>query len=419
MTYPKIVRIKQKFPRYGIENVNDAVKEEVEGIIHKTRIKAGDSVAVTVGSRGIANLAKIVYKLIEVLRSKGCNVFIVPSMGSHGGATDEGQVKVLEHYGITEQAMKVPIKSSMAVEEVGKTIDGLSVFVDKNALTADHIVIFNRVKVHTDFRGTIESGLSKIMAIGLGKHKGAQYYHQAAVNYGGSHIIRTVGSAVINYCPVAFGLAVVEDAFDDIAIVKAILPENIQAEEEKLLIKSKELMAKLPFNRADILIVDEIGKNISGTGMDTNVIGRFMNIYTEEPNEPKITRIFVRDLTNESDGNAIGVGLADYTTSRLVNSIDWKATYTNVITGLVVEKARIPVVCKTDKEAFDLLFKTIGLIKPEKAKLMWIKNTLSLSKMYVSEAFLPEVRNRTDLEIIGEPEDIVFDKEENLINKYW
>lgn len=413
--FPKMVKVKQNFgPHTSIGNVYASVKGEIEGILPSTEMKPGDSVAITVGSRGIANLAEIVRAIVDVLKSWKCKPFLVPAMGSHGGATAEGQVEVLAHYGITEDDIGVPIKSSMDVEEVGKTEDGLSVFVDKNALSADHIVVFNRVKPHTDFRGDVESGLLKMMTIGLGKHKGAMYYHQAAVKLSGPRVIRTVGRAVIRNCPVAFGLAVVENAYDETAIVSALLPQDIETEEGKLLTKAKEIMAKLPFQEMDLLIVDRMGKNISGTGMDTNVVGRVMNIYTPEPEWPKITRIFVRDLTEETGGNAIGIGMADFTTKRLVDKINWDATYTNAVTGLVVEKARLPVVCKNDREALETALKTVGLVSPDEAKIVWIRDTLSLEEVMISEAFLPFAKGTSNLEVRGEPKEFAFDERGDL-----
>ncbi|KKM10013.1 hypothetical protein SY88_15260 [Clostridiales bacterium PH28_bin88] len=416
MSLPRMLRIRQNFGHSYIPDVQGVVRSEVARVFPHTPIKPGDSVAITVGSRGIANLATIIYALVSELADRGCNVFLVPAMGSHGGATAEGQTKILEHYGITEEAVGVPIKSSMEVEQVTKTEDGLSVFVDKHALSADHIVVFNRIKPHTDFRGDIESGLLKVMAIGLGKHKGAMYYHQAAVTLGGSRVIRTVGRSVIRSCSLAFGLAVVENAYDQTAIVSALLPAELEFQEKELLNKARELMASLPFKEMDILIVDRIGKNISGTGMDTNIIGRMMNIYTEEPEWPKITRIIVRDLTEETMGNALGIGMADFTTKRLADKVDWKSTYANCITGLVVEKARLPIVCEHDREALEAALATIGLIPPEEARLIRIKDTLSLTEVLVSEAFLPQLKGRPDLELIGRPESFRFDIANNIID---
>lgn len=416
--FPRMVKIKQNFGAHtSIGNVYTAVGKEVESILPAAKVEPGDNVAITVGSRGIANLAEIVRAIVDVLKSWGCRPFLVPAMGSHGGATAQGQVDLLAHYGITEAYIGVPIKSSMDVEEVGKTEDGLSVFVDKNALSADRIVVFNRIKPHTDFRGDVESGLLKIMTIGLGKHKGAMYYHQAAVKLTGPRVIRTVGRTVIHNCPVAFGLAVVENAYDETAIVSALLPQDIETEESKLLIKAKEMMARLPFQEMDLLIVDRMGKNISGTGMDTNIVGRVMNIYTPEPEWPKITRIFVRDLTEETGGNAIGIGMADFTTRRLMDKIEWNSTYTNAITGLVVEKARLPIVCENDKETLETALKTIGLVSPEDAKVIWIRDTLSLEEVMISEAFLPLARERSNLEVIGGPKELLFDENGNLTSQ--
>ncbi|MEW6546702.1 MAG: DUF362 domain-containing protein [Bacillota bacterium] len=414
MRFPKVLTVKQKFSSFALPDVREAVRSEVRRVLPHTRIRPDNSVAVTVGSRGIANLATIVRGIVDELLSYGCRPFLVPCMGSHGGATAEGQRKVLEEYGITQSSMGVPIESAMDVGEVARTEEGLRVFVDKNALGADHIVVFNRVKPHTDFRGTIESGLMKMMTIGLGKHSGAQYYHRAAVTYGGSRVIRAVGRAVLRNCPVAFGLAVVEDAYDNTALVEAILPDDIERREAELLAQAREMMAKLPFKKIDVLIIDRMGKNISGTGMDTNVIGRIHNIYEPEPEWPKITRIVVRDLTDETLGNATGVGLADFVTKRLADKIDWHVTYTNCLTGLVVEKARLPMVCPTDRDAVEAALGTVGLVEPEQARLVWIRDTLSLHEVAVSVAFLPEIEDRDDLLVMSEPFDLPFDEVGNL-----
>ncbi len=407
--YPHMILVRQKFAAGHIADVAAAVREEIARILPATAIKPGDSVAVTVGSRGIANLALIVRTLVAELKRAGAEVFLVPAMGSHGGATADGQRQVLEHYGVTAEAMGAPVKSAMDVAEIGQTPDGVSVFVDQNALAADHIVAFNRVKPHTDFRGDIESGLLKIMAIGLGKHRGAQHYHQAAVGLGGERVLRTVGSAVLARCPVAFGLAVVENAYDETAVVAALLPAAIEREEPALLRTAKSLMPRLPFPRADILIVDRIGKNISGTGMDTNIVGRIMNIYTPEPPWPKITRIIARDLTDETAGNAVGIGMADFTTRKLAAKIDTHATYTNCVTGLVVEKARLPIVCADDREAVGFALRTIGTMAPREAKVIWIRDTLSLGEVRVSEALLATAGPEDDLEVLGPPAPLAFD----------
>ncbi|BCV24872.1 lactate racemase domain-containing protein [Gelria sp. Kuro-4] len=414
MRFPRMVTLKQHFSHHGISNVEEKVREEVGRVLPYTNIRHGDSVAITVGSRGIANLSSIVRTLVRALISYGCKPFIVPCMGSHGGATAEGQKRILEHYGITEKTMGAPVISSMEVKKVGKTDDGLDVYVDSNAVLADHIVVFNRIKPHTDFRGQVESGLLKMMTIGLGKHKGAQYYHQAAVTYGGSHVIETVGKTVLKVCNVAFGLACIEDAYDQTALVEAILPERIEQREKELLVKARELMAKLPFEEMDILLVDQIGKNISGTGMDTNVVGRIMNIYTPDPEKPKITRIVVRDLTDQTEGNAIGIGMADFITKRLADKIDYKAMYTNTITGLVVEKARLPIVCSCDRDALEKALLTIGLVAPEEARVIWIRDTLSLETVAVSEEFLKDALMRKDLEVLGTPWEMKFDVDGSL-----
>lgn len=418
MKYPRIVHAKQQFESNCLSDIAGNIKSEIDKVFPYTKIKKGDKVALTVGSRGISNLKDIVFAVVNALKEKGCDVIIIPSMGSHGGATREGQIDVLRHYGITEESMGVHIDGNMDVEMIGHTEEGLNVYVAKSALQADHIVVFNRVKAHTDFKGSIESGLCKMMTIGLGKKEGASYYHRAAVNNGGYKVIESVGKAVLKLANIAFGLAVVEDGNDDTALVKGILPENIVHEEKKLLELAKNMMPKLPFQELDILIIDEIGKDISGTGMDTNVVGRFMNIYVPEPELPAITRIYARGLTRNTDGNATGMGLADFISKRLYDEIDYTSTYINCLTGLVVEKARVPYVCSNDIDAINCLMQTIGLVEPEDAKMIWIKNTLELSDMYISEALARKATDSTSLSVVGELEDLEFDSSGWLISPF-
>ena len=416
MNYPAMVRIKQQFNTSSIQDIPAALRAEFAKINPTEIIASGDSVAITAGSRGIANIATVLAEVVGELKKIDAKPFIVPTMGSHGGATAEGQKKILKHYGITEETMGAPIKSSMEVVPIGTTADGVPVQVDKNASQADHIVVVNRVKPHTDFIGEIESGLMKMMAIGLGKQKAADHYHNVFRRLGYYHVLTTVGREVIKQCPIAFGLALVENQKDETETIRAIPPEEFEATERKLLVKAKELLPRIPFDPVDLLIVDQMGKEISGAGMDQNVIARTVIPFHQVPSNPKITRIFVRDLTAGSDGNAIGIGNADFTTRRLVDKIDRQATYMNAITSSCPEAVRVPPYYDSDREVIATALNTIGEIEPQQARIVHIKNTLNLEEMIISEAMLTDAEQQDHVSIIGSPAQMQFDAQGNLIS---
>ena len=415
MELPRMIRVKQRFEAPVINNLPTAITAELDRVDVASIVGKGSSVAVTAGSRGVADIAVIVKATVDYLKRIGVKPFIVPAMGSHGGATAEGQREVLAHYGITEESMGVPIKATMDVVEIGQTADKLPVFLDRYAAQADYILPLNRIKAHTDFSGSIESGLMKIMAIRLGKQKGANTYHRASVHYGFEHVITTVGSLVLGTGKVAFGIGLIENAYEQTAKVVALRSDEMISGERELLIESKALMGRLPFDSLDFLIVDYMGKNISGTGMDTNIIGRRMQTLGIEPEKPRILRIFVRDVTDASDGNATGIGLADFSTTRLVEKIDRHATYMNGITGLAPQKSRIPFHYDTDREAIEIALQTIGLTSPEQASVIRIENTLKLTEVDISESLLEAAKMRSDLEIIGKLSSFEFDSAGNLL----
>lgn len=418
MELPKIALISRLFNPAKTKDIHDTVTREMLNLRLEEKIKRGDSVAITGGSRGIANIDRITKTVVDELKRLGTKPFIFPSMGSHGGATAEGQIGVLEKFGITEKNMGCPIRSTMDVKYLGDAVDGYPIYVDKYASEADHIVLINRIKPHTKFKGPLESGLMKMMAIGMGKQKGAEYYHKAAVKFTFPKIISTVGLEVIKKCPILFGLAIVENGYDQTSVIQAISPEDIPEKEEKLLSIAKQEMAQLPFRDIDVLIIDEIGKNISGTGMDVNITGRNRDILGDFTSGPYIKRIFVRDLSRESDGNALGIGLADFTTSRLVKSMDIKKTYINCITAISPEKGSTPIYFDTDAEALEACLWTIGGTPAPDVRLVCIKNTLELSKIYVSEAFKKELRKRKDLKILSGWKNIPFDSNDNMVCRF-
>lgn len=416
MNFPTMVRIEQHFSTTSIKNIPETVRSEIRKIKADEFIGPDDSVAITAGSRGIANMAAILAEVIGEMKKIGTNPFIVPAMGSHGNATAEGQKQILEHYGITQASMGAPIKSSMQTVPIGTTSDGVPVQMDKHTFEADHIIVINRVKPHTDFKADIESGLMKMMAIGLGNQKAADHYHRVFIRLGHFRVITSVAREIMRQCPIAFGLAVVENQRDETEIIQAIPPNKIEATEHELLVKAKASLPYIPFDPIDILIVDQMGKDISGTGMDQNVIGRAAVPYHRVPAKPKITRILVRDLSVGSKGNAIGIGNADFVTKRLVDKIDHQATYMNAITSSCPEIVRIPPHLKSDQEVLNAAFQTIEDIQPQNVRIVHIRDTLHLEKMYISDAILSEAKQMQNISIIGSAQQMSFDQKGNLIS---
>ena len=415
MAPPRMLRVKQNFEAPTLEDIPAAVRAEVQSLALDSKVTAGESVAISVGSRGIANIALIIKSLVEELRVLGLEPFLVPAMGSHGGGVAQAQQAIIEGYGVTEEYTGAPIKASMETVQVGETEDGVPVFFDKYAYEADHVAVVGRIKPHTDFVGEIESGLHKMMLIGLGKHKGAALYHQAIVHYSFDRIIRSVGQTVIDKCGVLLGLGLVENQYDKTALIKGVGAEELVEQEKELLVLAKKWMPRLPFETVDLLIVDEIGKNISGAGMDTNVVGRkFHDNHAAEKEYPKVTRILVRGLTEETHGNASGIGTAEYAHKRAIEEMDREITYINCMTGNHPSGAHIPLYFDTDRICIDRALETVGLVEPENAKVLRIHNTLELAEVLVSEAYLPEVEKRDDLEVIGEAEDMPFDANDDL-----
>lgn len=413
--FPRMLRIRQEFETHPVRDVAEAVRRELEELELTGDIGPGQTVAITAGSRGIANIDTILKTIVEELRAYGAEPFIVPAMGSHGGATVEGQMGVLESFGITEASMGVPIRATMEVVEIGETGEGIPVFMDRYAYGADHIAVVGRVKAHTDFKAPIESGLMKMMAIGLGKQHGADMYHRGALHYGFYEIITSVARVVLERCPVAFGLALVEDQRDETAIIQGVRPSDFERTEEELLVKAKALMPAIPFEEFDLLIIDEMGKDISGAGIDPNVVGRHDMPLAKLPLKPKVTRIFVRDLSAHTYGNAIGIGMADFTTQRLVDKIDVQATYMNCLTACGPESARIPMHFDTDREVVQAALGTLGWVEPESARVVHIADTLHLEQMWISEALEAEARNQDGVSLLTGLSQMRFDAAGNLL----
>jgi len=410
-----MIQIKQKFESPVLNHIARRVASQIKSLELEKRVNKGQTVAVACSSRGIANYSKIVSATIQSLQKIDLIPFIVPAMGSHGAASAEGQKKILEHQGISQEVLGVPIRSSLDTVQIGKTKNNIPIFLDKIALTADYIVPINRIKSHTDFAYEIESGLMKLMVIGLGKQKGASIYHQAFFNYGYARTIITAARNILSSGRILFGAGIVENGTGQTADIAILRPEELESGERELLKEAKRLELKLPFQNIDILIIEEMGKDISGAGIDTKIIGRIHTpLIAEEPESPKIKRIIVNDLTEASDGNAVGVGLADFITRRLFDKISMEATYINAITGGTPEQAKIPMVLKNDKKAIEVAADSIGMITPLDLKIIRIKNTKQLSTIAVSQAYKKDILQRRDLEIINEKRPLVFNKYGNL-----
>jgi len=409
-------RIRQKFDARRVSNITTEVTQQLASLPLNDRIRAGQSVAITAGSRGIAHIGQITRAVVDHFKSIGAKPFIVPAMGSHGGGTAAGQTQLLEHYGITPEKMGCELRASMETVIVDKTPQGIPVHFDKHASQADHVFIVGRVKPHTGFVGDVESGLHKMMLIGLGKHEGAKIYHRAIADYSFMEIITAVAASVISRCRVVGGLAIVENAYDETALIEGVAPERFLEREKELLKLAAKWLPRLPFTYTDLLIIDKIGKNISGTGLDTNVVGRKFNDHAAtDRDQARCKRIFVRGLTDETHGNATGIGISEFTNQRTADAIDRKITNINCITGLHPTAAMIPIAYDTDREVITNALHTCGLVEPVHSRVTQIPDTLHLGEVLVSEAYLKDLPGRPDLEQISQPTEMAFDSDGNLI----
>ncbi|MBW1742624.1 MAG: DUF2088 domain-containing protein [Deltaproteobacteria bacterium] len=413
MVFPEIALVRQNLHAKELQDIPAAVGTALEAFNLPSATKPGESVAVCVGSRGISQISLIVYECVKHLTNNGLKPFIVPAMGSHGGNTPEGEHSVLARLGIDESSVKAPILPAEDVVRIGTLNIGLPVLMDKGAAEADHIVVINRVKPHTKFHGLTESGLTKMLTVGLGKGKGAATYHRAAVQHTFS-ILHDAARHILEERSVLFGLAVLEDGYNNVSQIRAVGPENWHQAERKLLEEARVMVPRIPFDPIDILIVDEIGKEISGIGMDSNVTGRHRDIVGNFFTPPHAKRIFVRNLSWESDGNANGIGLADVTTQRLVDAIDFEKTYQNALTAISPEKAAVPMHFDTDRECVETCLNTIGMVQPEAARIVRIKNTATLETLWISRALEAEARSKPEIQVLGSWEPMRFDEKGNL-----
>ncbi len=402
--WPRFFRVHQKFDAPVVNDVVRATIETLGTLDLRQRVKPGESVAITAGSRGIAHIAEILKAVVEHFKQLDTRPFIVPAMGSHGGGTAEGQLKVLRGYGITPEFCGCEIRASMETVVVSQAAEGFAVHFDKHAYGADHVFVAGRIKPHTRFAGEIESGLMKMMLIGLGKHEGAKIYHRAIVNHSFDQIVRSVAREVLDRCAVCGGLAILENAYDQTAKIEAVAPERFETREPELLIQAKRWLARLPFERADILFLDHIGKEISGAGMDTNVVGRKWNDHEALEHEtPKVKRICVRGLSPATHGNAIGLGLAEFCLTRVINAMDVNVTRINSLTGSHPTAGMIPFDYPNDAEMLEAAVQTVGLVEPDSLRILWSQDTLHLGEIECSEAYWEQAQQRDDLEVLVSP----------------
>jgi hypothetical protein len=419
MRMQRLVPVLQQFPDRSLPGVAAAVRQQMERAEWTRRVAPGSRIAVGVGSRGIRNMDTIAKAVVDYWKSCKVKPFIVPVMGSHGAATAEGQADVLAHYGIDESTMGAPVESSLEVVQVGTTPEGIDVSMDRRAFESDGVMLCGRVKWHTDFEGLLESGIHKMMAIGLGKWEGARRYHSWALKIGMGQVVRSVGSTVLQTGKVLGGMAILEDAHHNTAEVHALGADGLAEQEEKLLLRVKSWKPNLPAKEIDLLIVDEIGKDISGAGMDTKVVNRG---GPHGPNSwkdvPTVHRIFIRNLSGNTYGNAIGMGMADMAHDRLVNQVDFQATWVNALTSSVTSPGFTPLHYPTDRECIKRVLPTCGKLDTEECSVVWICNTLQLSHLLVSENLLRELSANPAIRVLGPPEELPFDASGNLISVF-
>jgi hypothetical protein len=415
MQFPQMIKIRQTFLGPRIDDVPEAVRRELRRIALATKVKPGWRVAIAVGSRGIASIPAVVATVVSELKALGARPFIVSAMGSHGGATVEGQREVLAGLGVSEKTVGAPIEVTLDVEQVGQLASGMPVYMDRNAYHADAVIAVNRIKPHTVVGHRIGSGVMKVMAIGLGKQKGCSTIHRYAFGNpaGPYEVIEQVARLLIERKPIVAGIGIIDNAYAQPARIVAMNAAEIPVVEPELFREARSLLPSLPVDDLDVLIVEKMGKNISPAGLDPFIIGDRLHGNHEMP--PHIKRVAVLDLTEESHGNAVGVGAADLIPQRLFDKLDRKATYTNCIAGSALENAKIPVTLGTDREVLEVAFATIGAVEPQAARAIRIRSTLEVDTIYVSEALVSEVAGNPRVKVIGQPEPLVFDAAGNLL----
>lgn len=409
---PKMIKVRQQFPATEVRDIAKTLREEIRKPEILDQVQKGMRIAIAVGSRGMTELPLIVQTVVEELKTRDALPFIVPAMGSHGGATADGQKLVLANLGITETSVGCPIISSMDVVQCGMLDIGLPVLIDKQAYEADGIVIINRIKAHNAFSGPIESGLSKMITIGLGKQKGADSCHAFGFTRMTEFILEMT-RIKLEKANFLFGVGTVENAYDRIAKIVAVRPEKFIETDQKLLIEAKSNLPKILLQPIDVLIVDQLGKEFSGGGMDSHTIGRASTTCVN-PSALPPSRLVVLDVTDQSHGNSCGMGLADFTTRRLFNKIDFDTTYANILTSTATPSGRIPLIMESDRLAIQGAIKTCGVYDVSKLRMVRIPNSLHLDEIFVSEVMLSEADQHPDISLLTQPEDFIFDPSGNL-----
>jgi hypothetical protein len=415
LALPDFFRVRQRFEGPVVEDVSASVRQTLESLRLETRVRSGETVAIATGSRGIANQPQVLAEIVRHLRALGAEPFIVPAMGSHGGGTAEGQQRILSSYGISEESCGCPIRSCMEVVRVCDSKLGFPVLFDRNAFEADHVVVCNRVKPHTLYSSSIQSGLLKMLMIGLGKREGAATFHRAILEHGFRAVLEDVGPKLLERCGVLAGVALVERGDDRTAWIEALPPERFFSDEPRLLEMANRWMPKLPFSDVDLLLIDEIGKNVSGSGLDVNVVGRKSSLHHAAEDQPvRIRFIAVRSLTRATLGNAVGLGIAEFCRSRVLREMDTAATRLNALTAGDLTAAMLPLDYETDSEILDAALPMIGLRPPAEARILWIRNTLQLAEVACSAPLFDEAVRRPELEVISELRPLPLGDDGNL-----
>jgi len=408
---PRMAIIRQKLTDNGIRDIPVAIEREMCRPGIASAIRPGAEIAITAGSRGIANIVVILREIAAFVKKKGGRPFVFPAMGSHGGATSEGQRSLLEGYGITEQAVGAPVRSTMETRVIGTTAAGLPVHLDRSAAEADGIIVVGRIKPHTAFHGTYESGLMKMVAIGMGKQRGAEICHAAGFGRF-SEVLPSFARITLATGKVLFGVGIVEDSFDNTCRIEAIPSREIESREPQLLEEARRLMPKIPFAEFDVLVVDRIGKNFSGDGADPNITGTYCTPYAS--GGPRIKRYVILDVADDSHGNSVGIGMADITTARLMEKTDYDAMYPNALTSRAMNTVRIPMVMKNDMLALKAaVFSSIG-IDPQRPRIVRISDTSHIEVLSVSEAMMEDSAKDPSIEVVQPPKELAFDSNGNL-----
>jgi len=421
MQLPRMFLARQEFPRPRVEDASQAVKAELERLFPPGTLKLGAEIGITVGSRGITDIAVMARAVVDFLKSRETRPFIIPAMGSHGGAAAAGQRSLIGHYGVTEESMGAPVRDAMETRSLGKTDKGVEVYIAESAWNSDGVILMNRIKPHTDYKGPIESGLSKICAIGLGKYEGAQEYHSHIFDIGLGAAIESAARHVVAAGKVVGGLAILENAYHETAKIDGVGVQDFFAQEQKLLEEARKLMGSLPLDQLDVLLCDRIGKNISGAGLDTNIIGREVYGYVPgvpwKKGMPSIHRIVACDLSDESDGNAVGMGLLEFSTERFLKKVNHRITSINSLTACSPAGAKTPVIMKNDTEALSSAIRTCPR-RPSGPLVCYIRDTLELDNVYLSEACLPLIETKGNIKVLSKPAPLSIDGEGNIVSPF-